>query len=66
MAFVFRFVHQEFQQLCIDAFLALRRHGSLLVRLFLLMVPAGMPELRYPSDVEYLRDKVRGALCFLY
>ena len=45
--------------MCIDAFLALRRHGSLLVRLCLLMVPAGMPELRYPSDVEYLRDKVR-------
>eukprot|EP00750_Incisomonas_marina_P031094 INCI7705.8.p1 GENE.INCI7705.8~~INCI7705.8.p1 ORF type:complete len:785 (-),score=146.41 INCI7705.8:448-2802(-) len=49
---------QEFQRLCIEAFLALRRHGSLLVRLFLLMVPAGMPELRYPSDVEYLRDKL--------
>ena len=49
---------QEFQQLCIDAFLGLRRHGSLLVRLFLLMVPAGMPELRYASDVEYLRDKL--------
>ena len=55
---------QEFQRLCIEAFLALRRHGSLLVRLFLLMVPAGMPELRYPSDVEYLRDKVRSTALF--
>ncbi len=32
------------------------RNTSLLVNLFLLMLPAGMPELASKEDINYLRD----------
>lgn len=34
------------------------RNTSLLVNLFLLMLPAGMPELASKEDINYLRDKL--------
>jgi phosphatidylinositol-4,5-bisphosphate 3-kinase len=47
-------VPQRFLALCHDAFNHLRRNAHLLLALFVLMVPAGMPELRRPSDVGYM------------
>lgn len=37
---------------------SLRRNTSLLVNLFMLMLPAGMPELASKEDINYLRDKL--------
>lgn len=39
-----------------------RRNTSLLVNLFLLMLPAGMPELASKEDINYLRDKLAPTL----
>ena len=36
----------------------LRANTSLLISLFLLMVPAGMPELLEEQDIEYLQMKL--------
>ena len=47
-------VPQRFLLLCEDAFNQLRRNAHLLLALFILMVPAGMPELREASDVGYM------------
>lgn len=49
------FVYFRFKQLCIDAFLILRRKGPLLINLFVMMLSAGLPELRSLEDISYLR-----------
>lgn len=46
---------REFKQLCEDAFLILRRKGPLLINLFVMMLSAGLPELRSLDDIGYLR-----------
>ncbi|CAG7732141.1 unnamed protein product [Allacma fusca] len=46
---------QEFQKLCGRAYLIIRRHANLLISLFTLMLPTGIPELQSISDVDYLR-----------
>ena len=33
----------------------LRRHGPLLINLFVMMLSAGLPELRSTDDINYLR-----------
>lgn len=45
----------KFQFLCGQAYLALRRHSNLLITLFTMMLPAGIPELQSINDVGYLR-----------
>lgn len=45
----------RFNQLCRDAFLILRRKGPLLINLFVMMLSAGLPELRSLEDIGYLR-----------
>lgn len=45
----------RFQQLCEEAFLILRRKGPLLINLFVMMLSAGLPELRSLDDIGYLR-----------
>lgn len=45
----------RFKQLCEQAFLILRRKGSLLINLFVMMLSAGLPELRSLDDIGYLR-----------
>lgn len=40
---------QLFQELCGRAYLALRRHSNLLITLFMMMLPTGIPELQVPS-----------------
>ena len=47
---------RSFQERCCDALNVLRRDGNLLIVLFLLMVPARMPELLEKSDIAYLRE----------
>mgnify|MGYP006100979871 CR=1 FL=1 len=48
----------EFEQDCCDAYNILRKNGSKLINLFLLMLSAGMPELMEDSDIEYLVNKL--------
>ncbi|OQR89308.1 phosphatidylinositol kinase [Thraustotheca clavata] len=45
---------ERFQTTCGNAFNVVRRHLHLLVSLFVLMIPAEMPELRHRDDVNYL------------
>ncbi|CAG0901150.1 unnamed protein product, partial [Darwinula stevensoni] len=47
---------QAFQTLCEKAYMVLRCHGNLLLSLFSLMLPLGLPELTSPKDLEYLKD----------
>lgn len=47
---------RRFQHLCEEAFIILRRHGSLIISLFAMMVTTGMPELTSEKDLDYLRD----------
>jgi phosphatidylinositol kinase/protein kinase (PI-3 family) len=46
----------EFEQLCCQAYNVLREHSNLLMNLFILVVPAAMPELLDKTDVTYLKD----------
>lgn len=39
-------VYIRFQELCGRAYLALRRHANLLITLFIMMLPTGIPELQ--------------------
>lgn len=50
--------YQQFEQLCVQAFNALRARAALLETLFGLMVSAGMPELLHVSDIGYMRDQL--------
>ncbi|XP_066998274.1 phosphatidylinositol 4,5-bisphosphate 3-kinase catalytic subunit delta isoform [Anabrus simplex] len=47
---------QIFQKHCEQAFLILRRHGSLILSLFAMMISTGLPELSSEKDLNYLRD----------
>ncbi|EFX69553.1 hypothetical protein DAPPUDRAFT_300912 [Daphnia pulex] len=46
---------QLFQELCGRAYLVLRRHANLLITLFIMMLPTGIPELQSVDDIGYLR-----------
>ncbi|XP_065176663.1 phosphatidylinositol 4,5-bisphosphate 3-kinase catalytic subunit alpha isoform-like [Sycon ciliatum] len=46
----------KFRRLCEEAFLLLRRKGSLLINLFAMMLSTGIPELRSLDDINYVRD----------
>nr|CAD7407031.1 unnamed protein product [Timema cristinae] len=47
---------QLFQERCEQAFLILRKHGSLILSLFAMMISTGLPELSSEKDLNYLRD----------
>ena len=49
------FFPARFKQLCEQAFLILRRKGPLLINLFVMMLSAGLPELRSLDDIGYLQ-----------
>lgn len=49
---------QQFKELCCQAFNLIRERASLFINLFMLMVPAGMPELLEAEDVTYLREQL--------
>jgi len=46
----------EFEALCIRALNILRKRAALLINLFVLMIPATMPELTKREEVEYIRE----------
>lgn len=47
---------KKFQQLCEEAFITLRQHGSLILSLFAMMISTGLPELSSEKDLNYLRE----------
>ncbi|XP_067854476.1 phosphatidylinositol 4,5-bisphosphate 3-kinase catalytic subunit gamma isoform [Heptranchias perlo] len=47
---------QRFKDICIQAYMSLRAHSSLLVTLFSLMMLTGIPELTCTEDIQYLRE----------
>lgn len=61
VSYVVQFNFRRFEDVCVEAFLILRRNSSLLVTLFSLMVSCGIPELQRDSDIAYLRDNL---MCF--
>ncbi|XP_061163254.1 phosphatidylinositol 4,5-bisphosphate 3-kinase catalytic subunit delta isoform-like [Saccostrea echinata] len=46
----------RFQQVCERAYMIIRSQGALLIRLFMMMLSAGIPQLTSVSDVDYLKD----------
>jgi phosphatidylinositol-4,5-bisphosphate 3-kinase len=50
---------KEFIELCENAYLILRKHASLLITLFTLMLSTGIPELQTTDDIEYLRTTLQ-------
>lgn len=46
---------QRFKDICTQAYLALRSHSRLLLTLFSLMLPTGIPELSGAEDIGFLR-----------
>mmetsp|Transcript_9160 Transcript_9160/g.26771 ORF Transcript_9160/g.26771 Transcript_9160/m.26771 type:complete len:101 (-) Transcript_9160:75-377(-) len=51
--------YKTFEENCFKAFNSVRKQGALLINLFVLMVPAAMPELLKAEDVSYLGDMLR-------
>lgn len=45
----------DFQEDCVRAYNLLRQHAKLFIDLFVLMLPAAMPELYQPDHIEYLK-----------
>ncbi|XP_014289821.1 phosphatidylinositol 4,5-bisphosphate 3-kinase catalytic subunit delta isoform [Halyomorpha halys] len=54
---------EVFQKRCEQAFLILRRHGSLILSLFAMMISTGLPELSSENDLNYLRETLVLDLC---
>lgn len=48
--------YSDFERMCANAFNMLRRRADLFINLFILMVPAAMPELLERTDISYLRE----------
>lgn len=51
-------VFKKFVKLCQDGYKTVRNNANELEYLFMLMVPAGMPELLVEDDIYYMRDKL--------
>lgn len=47
---------RQFQEMCEEAFLILRKHGCLILSLFAMMISTGLPELSSEKDLNYLRE----------
>jgi len=45
---------KQFEQWCCEAYNILRKHANLFLDLFVLMIPAGVPELVEKADITYL------------
>jgi phosphatidylinositol-4,5-bisphosphate 3-kinase len=50
---------KKFVNICVQAFLILRKHANMFINLFAMMLSTGIPELKSLEDIYYLRD----ALC---
>lgn len=49
---------EVFQDYCCKAYNYIRKHGKRLINLFMLMISAGMPELKNKEEIKYLRDQL--------
>jgi len=47
---------QHFVDLCLQAYLIVRKHSSVFINLFAMMLTTGIPELKSASDLQYLRE----------
>lgn len=47
--------YKRFEEYCLSAYLALRKRGTLLIRLFMMMLTSGIPQLTTVSDLDYLK-----------
>ncbi|CAM9242537.1 unnamed protein product [Ectocarpus fasciculatus] len=62
MAYVMRDTQNQkstypvFEKMCCEAYNMLRLRANMFINMFILMVPAGMPELLDRSDIIYLRE----------
>lgn len=50
---------EEFKDLCVKAYLILRRNANRLINLFIIMSSAGLPELSGIQDVMYLKKMLK-------
>ena len=50
------FLIGRFQRICEQAYMIIRSQGALLIRLFMMMLSAGIPQLTNDRDVEYLKE----------
>ena len=50
---------REFEDCCCKAYNILRREGHRLINMFLIMLSAGMPELKSEKNIEYMVRKLR-------
>lgn len=46
---------REFNRLCLEAYLVLRKHAHLLINLLTMMLSCGIPELQSLDDISYVR-----------
>ncbi|GAB1222713.1 hypothetical protein ENUP19_0121G0064 [Entamoeba nuttalli] len=46
----------KFEEICMNAFVIIRKHGPLFIYLFRLMLATGIPELQSAKDIEYMRN----------
>ncbi|KAL4228605.1 Phosphatidylinositol 4 [Mactra antiquata] len=48
--------YKKFEEKCVLAYVALRHHGHLLIRLFMMMLTSGIPQLSSVTDLDYLKE----------
>lgn len=48
----------NFRKMCIEAFKTLRSHGNLIITVFAMLLSTGIPELKQPEDLDYIRDSL--------
>ena len=48
--------YDVFEKYCCKAYNYIRKHGKRLINLFMLMISAGMPELKKKEEIKYLRE----------
>ena len=47
---------EEFRNKCVEAFKVLRCRGNLFVMVFAMLLSTGIPELKQPKDLDYIRE----------
>ncbi|EGR27401.1 phosphatidylinositol- -diphosphate 3-kinase, putative [Ichthyophthirius multifiliis] len=49
---------KKFEEYCTQAYNLVRKQGNFIINIFLLMLEAGMPELQFPHQIEYLKNQL--------
>ena len=44
--------------MCLEAFSCLRMRGNLFITVFAMLLSSGIPELRRPTDIDYIRESL--------